>query len=145
MKKIPVLAMTLALLASEASFSDGGDSYADSRSELSSVARLIKNKNYEKATRQLKRIIANDRTDADAWNLLGFASRKYGDFNAAENAYEQALLLQPDHRGALEYQGELFIRQGKLNAARKNLQALIALCPSGCDELINLQASLDAL
>lgn len=76
---------------------------------------------------------------------MGFASRKRGDFNAQENAYEQALLLQPDHRGALEYQGDLFIRQGKLNPVRKNLQALIALCPLGCDQLSNLQASPDAL
>lgn len=145
MKKIPVVLIAVILLASDVSLSDGGDSYSDSRSELSSVVQLIKMEKYQKAIDQLKGIIISDKTDADAWNLLGVASRKSGDFGTAEEAYKQTLLLQPDHKGALEYQGELFISQGKLDSAHGNLQVLQALCPSGCDELKTLQASLDAL
>ena len=41
-------------------------------------------------------------------NLLGFAYRKTGRWTRRPY-YEQALRLDPKHKGTLEYQGELFL------------------------------------
>ena len=73
---------------------------------------------------------------------MGFALRKSGKFDAAELAYAQALRLDPHHRGALEYQGELFLALSDLTAAEANLARLAALCPGGCDERAELAAAI---
>ena len=44
----------------------------------------------------------------------GFASRKLGDYAASEVAYDKALAIDPKHKGALEYKGELFLTLGNL-------------------------------
>ena len=144
MKMLFVFLLSLGLHLSGPVLAAGDDSYSNLNSEISRAAKLIKKEKYEKAIKQLKRAIARDKTDADAWNLLVFAARKSGDFETAEEAYQQALTLKPNHKGALEYQGQLFISQGKLDAARENLQKLQSLCPAGCDELSTLQAKLKA-
>ena len=56
--------------------------------------------------------------------------------------YKQALAINPEHQGALEYQGELFIMMGSLDAAESNLAKLIKLCPSGCDARSELESAL---
>ena len=60
-----------------------------------------------------------DAKNADAWNLLGFTYRKLGQLDDSDAAYLTVLSINPDHLGALEYQGELFITMLKENLARK--------------------------
>ena len=47
--------------------------------------------------------------DAEAHNLAGHAYRKLGDYERALTLYDQALRLNPHHRGALEYLGEAYL------------------------------------
>lgn len=81
--------------------------------------------------------------NADLHNLLGFALRKSGDLSAAGAAYDRALTLDPDHLGALEYQGELFLMLGRPDAAAANLARLEALC-GACEEYRELAATIAA-
>src|SRR5436309_9652971 len=55
------------------------------------------------AIEELKRI--NDTGSADWNNLMGYSHRKakVPDYEAAERYYDEALRLDPKHRGALEY------------------------------------------
>lgn len=76
--------------------------------------------------------------NADVFNYLGFAHRKIGDYDNSKIFYEKALSIQPGHKLALEYQGELFLTLHDINAAQSNLSKLEALCPQGCDELEDL-------
>jgi len=80
--------------------------------------------------------------DADIHNLLGFSYRKTGDLARAASHYEAALTLDPKHKGALEYQGELFLMQGNRAAAEANLAKLKKICWLGCDALEDLKAAL---
>ena len=82
--------------------------------------------------------------NADIQNYLGFAYRKSGKLEASGNHYAKALELDPDHKGALEYQGELFLMTGAPEKARANLARLEVLCPSGCSELTDLKAAIAA-
>jgi len=80
---------------------------------------------------------------ANAWNLYGFTNRKLGHFDEAAAAYDTALRLNPEHRGALEYQGELFLQTGQPDKARANAARLQELCGS-CEEYEDLAAALKA-
>lgn len=119
-----------------------GSSDKNTAQQLQLVERLIYKENYPAAIKKLKQAIKADKENADAWNLLGYASRKSGDTEAAKHAYEMALSIDKDHLGALEYQGELFISMGKLDNAQDNLARLTELCPDGCDEQQELADAL---
>lgn len=82
--------------------------------------------------------------NADVFNLLGFAHRKTGDLATSGAHYLRALYLDPNHLGALEYQGELFLMQGDLEGAEANLLRLEALCPARCEERDELEAAIGA-
>jgi tetratricopeptide (TPR) repeat protein len=81
---------------------------------------------------------------ADWNNLMGYSHRKAKtpDFAAAERYYDEALRLQPKHRGALEYSGELFLIMGDLPRAEARLAALDKACTFGCDEHKDLKAAV---
>jgi len=124
------------------SWANGGIESIDYSQELKNAERLIYKEKYSAALETLQGITEAEPDNADAWNLTGFAARKSDDLEAARVAYEQALSIKPDHKGALEYQGELYIRLGDTDAAIANMKKLTALCPHGCEELDLLQQAL---
>jgi len=111
--------------------------------DLTSVRTKIAAKNYAAALEEL-RGLAEDTQQADVYNLLGFTLRKTGDYETSLSYYTKALELQPDHKAAHEYLGELFVETGKLDKAKEQLAVLAKLCPSGCDERDDLQKAIAA-
>jgi len=99
--------------------------------------------NYTAALPMLAGLTQNDPQNANAWNLLGFTNRKLGNMDDAAQAYAAALRINPDHRGALEYQGELYIQIGQPEKARANAARLNSLCGT-CEEYEDLEAALKA-
>ena len=110
--------------------------------DLGQVRAAIKTKNYKAALADL-RVLETTNQQPDVYSLLGFTLRKTGDRQQAMTYYQKALALDPKHKGALEYQGELFIELGQLNEARANLGKLTLLCPSGCEEREDLQEAIE--
>ena len=74
---------------------------------------------------------------------MGYVLRKSGDFENSAVHYAKALEINPQHLGALEYQGELYLTIGDLDLAKANLQRLDKLCWLGCDEYDDLRASIE--
>jgi tetratricopeptide (TPR) repeat protein len=74
--------------------------------DLTSVRGKIKARDYAGALQEL-RGLAEDNQQADVYNLLGYTLRKTGDFDTSLTYYTKALELQPDHKAAREYLGEL--------------------------------------
>jgi len=97
---------------------------------------------YDKGIEQMKKVVAAEPRNADAYNYLGFAYRKKGDVKQAAANYETALKLNANHKGALEYQGELFLKLNKTEDAMKNRARLQVLCPTGCAELKELDRAI---
>lgn len=97
---------------------------------------------YDEAIKELQAILEKDHGNADAWNLLGFSYRKNDNLDRAWDAYERALTIEPNHLGANEYIGELYLRQGNLEQAQAQLEKLKILCPDGCAELDTLQDAI---
>jgi len=109
--------------------------------DLASVRAKLKAKDYVAALNEL-RDLAEDNQQADVYNLLGFALRKTGDYTTALTYYTKALELDPNHKGAHEYLGELYAETGNLAKAREQLATLVRLCPRGCEEREDLQRAL---
>ena len=74
---------------------------------------LIAAEKYQEAILPLQSAEKLAKTDADIQNLLGFTHRKTGKLDAAASYYKRALKINPKHKGALEYQGELFLMLGR--------------------------------
>jgi Flp pilus assembly protein TadD len=111
--------------------------------DLSSVRAKIKAKDYAAALTEL-RDLAEDTQQADVYNLLGFTLRKTGDFKTSLTYYTKALELQPDHKAAREYLGELYVETGNMEKAKEQLSILAKLCPGGCEEREDLQKAISA-
>ena len=111
--------------------------------DLSSVRAKIKASDYAAALAEL-RDLAEETQQADVYNLLGFTLRKTGDFKTSLTYYTKALELQPDHKAAREYLGELYVETGNMAKAKEQLAILAKLCPGGCEEREDLQKAISA-
>ena len=110
--------------------------------DLTAVRAKIKAKDFKAAILDLNVMIEQGVQHADVYNLLGFSLRKSGDLKTAYTFYKKALDFDPEHKGALEYLGELYVQTGELAKARENVVLLQKLCPQGCEELEDLQKAL---
>ena len=111
--------------------------------EKLAVARgLVAEKKWAAAIEELKRV--NDSGNADWNNLMGYSHRKARtpDLAAAERYYGAALQIDPKHRGALEYSGELFLQLGDLARAEQRLAALDKACFLPCEEFTELKNAI---
>src|SRR5712691_7447060 len=109
--------------------------------DLASVRAKIKAKDYKAALAELTPMLATQQ-HADVYNLMGFSLRKTGDTKQAYTFYRKALDFDPEHKGALEYLGELYVETGQVDKARENVVLLQKLCPVGCEELMDLQEAI---
>jgi tetratricopeptide (TPR) repeat protein len=111
-------------------------------SELAKVTTLLNANNFKQALADLKIIDSEFKNNADVNNLLGYSSRKLKQYKPATTYYEKALKINPNHLGALEYQGELYVLTNKVSAAKKNLVKLEKLCGLSCDEYLDLKKAI---
>jgi len=96
------------------------------------AVKLINQDRFEEAIEDLYRSQAIVGPHPDILNYLGFAHRKLGKFDEAKSYYAQALSLAPDHLGATEYLGELYLELGDMKNAKRQLARLDELCAFGC-------------
>ena len=131
----------LSVLLSPA-FAAGSDDGSSATAAAYDEARaMVEAGNFAAALPALLAITAEDAGNADAWNLLGFSHRKLGQMEQSGAAYLVALKLNPDHLGALEYQGELFLQTGQPDLAKANLERLKTLC-GACEEYEDLSRAI---
>ena len=110
--------------------------------DLGAVRAKIKARDFTGAIADLNALIDKGTQHADVYNLLGYSLRRSGDTTTALTFYKKALEFDPDHRGALEYLGELYVQTGDLAKARENAARLSKLCPQGCEELEDLRQAI---
>ena len=108
---------------------------------------LVYAKEFDKSLKLLKKIAKrNDLGDmkADVYNLLGFSYRKNDnpDFDKAFESYKIALEANPEHAGAHEYLGELYIKMGNKSMAEEMLAKLETIAGTGSDEYKKLKKAI---
>lgn len=139
-------AAAILLMLSGPSFAAGSDTGSSSKATKPGYAEAkaaVDAGNYTQALKILAPVVKAEPKNADAWNLMGFASRRLKHFTEAARYYDIALRTDPKHIGALEYQGELFVETGAYDKAKQNLKMLQSICGT-CEEAIDLQAALAA-
>src|SRR6195256_767096 len=135
--------ITGALLFATSAFAAGGlPEPARSPDKLDGVRAQIAARNFPGAIDELKRL--NDTGDADWNNLMGYSLRKGAtpDFAGAEKFYDEALRINPSHRGALEYSGELYLQTGQLDKAGQRLDPIDKACFLPCTEYSDLKKAI---
>ena len=120
---------------------DGGGDYRGSR--LEPFAKLIEQEKYDQAIEKLGKALSESPNDADLLNLVAFSHRKSGRFDTALEYYQKALALEPAHRGANEYLGELYLQLDQLDKARERLAVLDSECFFGCKEFDQLEEAIE--
>jgi tetratricopeptide (TPR) repeat protein len=110
--------------------------------KLTTARGFIADKQWASAITELKAV--NDTASADWNNLMGYSLRKAPtpDLAAAERFYNEALRIDPKHRGALEYSGELYLMRGDLAKAEQRLAALDKVCLLPCEEYTDLKKAV---
>ena len=109
---------------------------------LTDARASIQSNNYDQVLKQLQS--ADEVNSADWNNLMGYSLRKKQppDLAASEKYYQAALKIDPDHRSAMEYYGELLLMKKDLPGAEAMLARLDKACLFGCEEYSDLKASI---
>lgn len=115
-----------------ASAQDGDRAYLD-------AVALINDHRYEAAIQSLEQARRVFGPHPDILTYLGFANRKLKRYDVAESYYRQALQIAPQHRGAIEYYGEMMVERGELARAGAMLARLDTICTFGCYEAEELR------
>ena len=103
---------------------------------------MIEARDYQGSLPLLQQVVAKDARNADAYNLMGYATRKSGNANGSLQYYQQALAIDPRHLGAYEYLGEAYLMLDRPAEADQMLARLDSLCVFGCSEYRMLKAAV---
>lgn len=107
------------------------------------MERLIEAGKYEKAIEALNEALTEDPEDAEVLNLIAYSHRLLKRYEIALNYYLKALEIEPDHRGANEYLGELYLHLGQLDKALERRDVLDDDCFFRCKELKALEEAIE--
>lgn len=137
-------AIALAFTAGQAWAIAGVDFPLEEDLDFTEVQEMIDAGEYEEAIAYLDfEVIEWYPENAEALTLKAYSLRSMGKHEQAMENYNAALASDPTHKGALEYQGELYLKMGNQEAALANLQKLENLCPRGCEAHDVLQAAIE--
>jgi tetratricopeptide (TPR) repeat protein len=111
---------------------------------LEQAGKTIAAKDWPQAQALLKDAIGRNPGNADYHNLYAYSIRKGADpdMNLVFKHYNEALRLDPRHRGAHEYLGEAYLMVGNLPKAKEHLSALDKLCFFSCSEFSDLKKAI---
>jgi len=81
-----------------------------------------------------------DQNDPRVLNYLGYSYRKSGDLTTAIGFYKTALKINPNFVLAREYLGEGYVKAGRMDLAKLELEQIGKRCGKGCQEYVELAA-----
>lgn len=116
-----------------------GDAAADGDGAYIGALRLINRHRYDEAEALLADAALAFGPHPDVLTYRGFVHRKTDDYAKAVSFYNAALEIAPNHLGANEYLGELYLERGDTDAALRQLAKLDRLCVFGCEEAEELR------
>lgn len=106
---------------------DAGDTYFTAVSQINQGE-------YQTAFNDLSLASAVAGPHPDITTYMGYTQRKLGNYDAAKSYYAMALEVDPSHKGANEYLGELYVETGEMELANLQLAKLEEICSFGCIE-----------
>jgi tetratricopeptide (TPR) repeat protein len=139
-----LLSVTVGVHAAGGGGGGGGGDTAQVDPVLQVANAAIAKKNWVAAQTTLKQALVSNAQNADYHNLYAYSLRKgvNPDMKLVFFHYEEALRINPKHRGAHEYIGEAYLQTGDLAKAKEHLAALDKLCFLGCEEFTDLKTAV---
>ena len=110
--------------------------------DFDSARALVDAQKYGEALPALRKVDQESPNNPDVLNLIGFSLRKTGKMDEALDYYTRALALNPHHRGANEYLGELYLETRQPEKAKERLAVLQQDC-GDCEEFEDLQKQIN--
>lgn len=141
-----VLVGVLAIGISDGAWAAGSTSSSSTfgvADKLDKAERAINAGKYQDAIPILEEVVSTDPENADAYNYLGFALRNLGDYVRSKTYYDKALEIDPKHKGANEYLGELYLKLDQPDKAKAQLARLDEICTTNCDEYEELKTAIE--
>lgn len=117
-------------------------SAAPSGDPMAKARAAIERKDWTVAIRDLEDVVKREPKNADAHSLLGFSLRNNGDYKNSKARYDEALRIDPDHKGAHEYLGELYLKMKQPENAQKHLAILERVCGKQCEQYEDLAKAI---
>jgi len=114
--------------------------------KLEQAREAIGNKDWARAREAMRDLVARNPQNADYHNLFAYSMRMgpKPSMDLVFRHYNEALRLDPKHRGAHEYIGEAYLMSGNVAKAREHLAQLDRLCTLGCTEYTRLTKDIAA-
>ena len=126
----------------ERSYADAYEQVGKGNADLANSKAKDAQKKFKKALADAQEAVQLDPKYHEAWNLVGYTSRKLGDYDGALKAYATCLDIKPDYAPAREYLGEAYIELGQIDKAREQLVMLDH--QEATDEAKTLKSKIDA-
>jgi tetratricopeptide (TPR) repeat protein len=148
MKSILVRAIALALLVAGPAWGAGGgpDTTRDQPKDpvVEAIQDAIAKPDWARARELARAGVAKDPASADYHNLYAYTIRMGAnpEMELVFKHYNEALRLDPKHRGAHEYLGEAYLMAGNLAKAKEHLRTLDGLCFFACKEYSMLKKAV---
>ncbi len=126
---------------------DSGPAATPSRPQDATLERArsaIVQKNWPGAQSILRDAVGRDPKNADYHNLYAYSIRKGAnpDMSLVFKHYNEALSIDPKHKGAHEYIGEAYLMIGNVDKAKEHLAQLDKICFFGCSEFTELKTAI---
>ena len=115
---------------------------AEEDADYAAGKQAVAASDWKAAAAALGKAVQSDPGNANAHNLLAYSYRKLGNLDMAFKQYNEALRLDPKHRGAHEYIGEAYLMAGNPAKAEEHLAALDRLCIFSCEEYRTLKKAV---
>ena len=141
---LTLLALAVSINATFAADTPGASSRSDPMMDRYHAA--ADQKDWKGAAAAMQAAISKDPNNPDYHSLYAYSLRKGGtsDMDLVFKHYNEALRLDPRHKGAHEYLGEASLMVGNVAKAKEELSALDKLCFFGCSEYNELKSSIAA-
>jgi len=107
-------------------YAKGWDLALEAKRELATGKPDSAKKRFGKALKKFKEATEIDPRYYQAWNMVGFCSRKSGDLKHAFEAYAKCIEIEPEYAPAHEYLGEAHLMSGDLAKAKEQLLWLVS-------------------
>ena len=99
---------------------------------------------WKSAASAMQQAVSANPRNPDYHNLYAYSLRRSGasEMDLVFKHYNEALRLDPKHKGAHEYIGEAYLMVGNVAKAKEHLGQLDKLCFFGCSEFNDLKKAI---
>lgn len=81
--------------------------------------------------------------DSMTLTMIGYATRKLGNYEGGLAYYQKALFLDPNNVNTHEYLGEAYAEKGKIDLAKVELAKVETVCGTTCEQYVDLANAID--